>query len=210
MSAYLTKQAVHSLNSCLAHIREDERRFRDNALLSAAMFVEEPAQRFNYSIEQHAAAIAARFLRLAPNQVRTVQNTVLATNRDTTHDGPYFVYFAPSTVHEACGDSRELGRQVSALNRVLPQLVEAVRTIPPTIASRILPTDPESWWEVLFHLAIHFPKPFLEANRIRWLKVTGLAAEVDPQRTIPSPLPHDCRIPKRSIQIENFERNLKT
>ncbi len=171
MSAYQTTQALQGLRAVLARIREDETRFRPNPISAVGLFLERHGLSDRHALGDTQAV--AEFLGVPPSHLRQVVGVTFA-HRDTAHDGPYFVFLPARGGGERHDAQARISEQVEALDRYLPLLQRLTRQFPPP-ARGMIPPEPEGWWPVLFHLAIHHPRSFLEASRERWVNVTGPA-----------------------------------
>src|SRR5262249_19613005 len=62
---------------------------------------------------------------------------------------------------------------LASVEAITSEIRPLLRELPRPIRERLqLPTS-ENWWRVVFHLAWHFPRPFLRATRLRLLAKDG-------------------------------------
>lgn len=199
MSDYHTAQALQGLRAVLARLRDDGARFRDNPVSAVGLFLEghglSDPHALGYPLE------VARFLGVPASHLWQVANYTFA-HRDTSHDGPYFVYLPCVGRREQADAQARIAEQVGALDRYLPHLHRLTRQLPPT-ARRMLPAEPECWWASLFHLAVHHPRMFLEASRERWVNVTGPAPHA--AGVWRQTFPHPQRVPEHRFHVYGFQ-----
>jgi len=85
-----------------------------------------------------------------------------------THSGPYCLVLRDDAAAMTADPAATLGRQRAALRPIFDALHQVVTAAPPDALAARLPDRVSSWWEALFHLAVHFPGTFLDAGRVRW------------------------------------------
>ena len=140
------------------------------------------------------------FLNVPMEQIQCVQGVTWA-HRDTTHEGPYYVYLRPGMPTDEA--DKVLQPQLATISTLAARLYDCLRSIH-RVHPGLLP-ETESWWAALFYLEIHYPQGVRETRRDRWVSISGLAHGVDPKRTIPHHYPHRDRIVERSLQFGRMQ-----
>lgn len=199
MSAFQTAQALQGLRAVLAQLRTEQDRFPDAPLSAAGVFFDR--LRPNDPSAYDHWALVARYVGVPAEAIEQVQGVEWSNSWDPTHNGPYFV-FLPPTTDTVDDPRREITRQLAAFSRAVRPLVTLLQQLPAHVRGR-LPAEPSGWWAVLFHLAIHHPRPYLRAERWRCVNVTGPAPGVG--RTIPFRYPHEHREAEVHIQFGRLQ-----
>jgi hypothetical protein len=62
---------------------------------------------------------------------------------------------------------------LASVEAITGEILPLLQQLPKTIRDRLHMPDSEGWWRIAFHLAWHFPRPFLQASRLRLLVKDG-------------------------------------
>src|SRR5262249_33402326 len=62
---------------------------------------------------------------------------------------------------------------LAPVNTLTSEIIPLLRQLPRATRERLQLPESENWWRIVFHLAWHFPRPFLQVPRRRWLAKDG-------------------------------------
>ncbi len=201
MSAYQTSQALAGLRAILDRLRRDAERFRRMPLSAVGLFHEGYSPFDTPGLDD--LRLVARFLDVPAGHVHQIEGTRYA-HRDTTHDGPFFAYLMPQEHMLARIMGLEVEHHLNSFRATFSQLHALTLRLPPAVR-RMVPAEPSGWWATLFHLAIHFPRTFLDASRERWVNVTAPAPGVGPLSAALLRYPHESRVRETRFQFGEMQ-----
>ena len=158
-------KARAGLEACLRRLRDVQPRFAECAAHALGVFQEGPGDAMNSAY--HSRDAAARFLGYALDRVLLAQ-PLSYSSPPMTHSGPYCLFLRDDATAGTPDPAATLNRQLAALRPIFDALHQVVSSAPPDAMAARLPARVSSWWEALFHLAVHFPDTFLSAGRVRW------------------------------------------
>jgi hypothetical protein len=118
---------------------------------------------------------------------------------------------------------------LAAVEAITGEIQPLLRELPRPIRDTLKLPESDNWWREVFHLAWHFPRPFLRATRRRWLAKNGAPSGVSDETFVQmygtggrsdllpgliySDLEHDlctCSEAAIAIIIEALERSVQT
>jgi hypothetical protein len=70
-------------------------------------------------------------------------------------------------------DARQIPAALSRVNAITGEILPLLGRIPDAVRERLQLPESDNWWRIAFHLAWHFPRPFLGATRQRLLATDG-------------------------------------
>ncbi len=202
MPTYQLPQAISGLKTVLERAKRQVQRFETNPIFAVGIFAE-GSDHWNRDHLNDPHPVA-RFLNIPVDHIQLTEGTVHA-NRDTLHEGPYFVYLRSGETTGNRSVAQEVRTQRDALGQIVQPLLDFVDGLPSDIASRFRRDGTRSWFVTLFDIAIHYPTPLLEATRERWLNITGPAPSCDGHATLPMNYPHECKVHELRMQLRSIE-----
>ena len=160
MSPFDRDKARKGLEACLRRLRDAQLRFAECAAHALGCFLEGPGDAINSAF--YSPDAAARFLGFPRGRVVVAQPLSHSTP-PMTHSGPYFLFLRGDAAAAAPDQdsAAALNRQLTALRPIFEGLHQVVSAAPADAMATRLPVRVSSWWEALFHLAVHFPTTFL-------------------------------------------------
>ena len=67
---------------------------------------------------------------------------------------------------------------VASVDAITGEICRLLRELPEPVRENLRLPNSENWWRIVFHFAWHFPRPFLNATRRRWMARNGTPAGV--------------------------------
>jgi nucleoside phosphorylase len=112
---------------------------------------------------------------------RILTNRPFLDRLSVSHGEAFDVAFFP------LADSIEVERIPAALapvESITGEIHPLLRQLPKTVRERLQLPDSDNWWRIVFHLAWHFPRPFLKATRRRLLSKDGAHAGISDETCV--------------------------
>jgi nucleoside phosphorylase len=75
-------------------------------------------------------------------------------------------------------DRERIAAALAYVERITDEIHPLLRQLPKPVREHLQLPESDNWWRIIFHLAWHFPRPFLNATRRRLLSKDGLAAGI--------------------------------
>ena len=155
------------LESCRRRLRDVRPHFAESPAHAVGYFLEGPGDPLDPAF--YSPDTAAKFLELPGGRVVLAQSRDSADPHVRRQSGPYCLYLPADSSLATEDASAALARQLSALRPIFDALAQTLNAAPGNDADgRLPPSWRLSWWEAMFHLAVHFPTTFLHATRERW------------------------------------------
>jgi hypothetical protein len=104
---------------------------------------------------------------------RIVTDRPLLDRISMSHGETFGLAFFPQAMN--MGAAR-LAAALAAVETMTGEIYPLLRQLPKRVHGRLQLPDSDNWWRILFHLAWHFPRPFLKATRRRLLTKDGAPA----------------------------------
>ena len=167
MSPFDLDNLLAGLESCRRRLRDVQPRFAESPAHAVGYFLEGPGDLVDLAL--HSADTAANFLDLPAGRVALAQLPDRACDFMRLQSGFYCLYLPDDGAVATTDAPAALARQRSALRPIFDALTQTLNAARDNDADgRLPPAWRLSWWEALFHLAVHFPTTFLRATRERW------------------------------------------
>ena len=197
MSAFLMSQVVDGLKLALNRAKRLEDKYFDTPLHALALFPEGDAD----AMEEVDFGLIAKFLNVPAKNIHFVPSTMFFSNhRTTVYDGPIYAFQRHKHDNSNTDSSASFHGQFSSIRGLFAEIENLVRVVSIAHPSSI-PAHDMNWWAIVFHLAIHFPAPYLNATRYRFLNILEQA----PHAVGIWPFtPHVYRVPEFIMQLHGL------
>ena len=81
-------------------------------------------------------------------------------------------------------DRNRITAALTTVEAITSEICPILRTLPKSVHEYLQLRDKSHWWRIVFHIAWHFPRPFLKATRCRLMSRNGVLGGISDETIV--------------------------